>query len=148
MPRVDPSVIYHKLIVLPEAKLMKQKPQKMNAERLRALNDEADWLLKADFIRETLYLGWLANPVLVKKNGKWRVCIDLNMVCPKDNFPLPSIVQIVDATAGHELLSFMDAYSGYNQIKMHLTDDNKTAFTTSHTIYRYKVIPFGLTDDQ
>jgi len=49
-----------------------------------------------------------------KKNGKWRIYIDLSKVCPKDSFPLPSIDQMVDATADHELLSFMDAYSGYN----------------------------------
>ena len=62
------------------------------------------------------YPEWLANMVLVKKsNGKWRVCIDytdLNKACPKDCFPLPRIDQFVDATAGHELLSFMDGYSG------------------------------------
>jgi len=60
---------------------------------------------------------WLANSVLVKKKDKWRVCIDFtNLIeaCPKDNFPLPKIDQLVEATVGHELLSFMDAYSGYN----------------------------------
>ena len=55
---------------------------------------------------------------------------DLNKVCPKDSFPLPRIDQLVDAKAGHELLSFMDAYSGYNQIKMHKPDEDKTTFTT------------------
>jgi len=50
----------------------------------------------------------------------------------------------VDGTAGHNLLSFMDAYSDYNQIKMHLPDENKTTFTTSRGIYYYKVMPFGL----
>ena len=68
------------------------------------------------------YPDWLSNPVLVKKkNGKWRVCIDftnLNEACPKDSYPLPRIDQVVEATAGHELLSFIDAYFGYNQIRM------------------------------
>ena len=63
---------------------------------------------------------------MVKKpNGKWRICIDykdLNKACPKDSFPLPWIEQLVDDTVGHELLSFMDAYSGYNQIRMHELD--------------------------
>ena len=89
----------------------------------------------------------LANPVLVKKNGKWRVCIDftdLNKACPKESFPLPSIDQIVKATAGQELLNLMDAYSRYNQIKMHPIDEDKTAFTTGFVIYSYKVMPFGL----
>ena len=107
-----------------------------------------DRLLKADFIRGTFYPGWLANLVLVKKkNEKWRVCIDLtdlNRACPKDNFPLPNIDQMVDATASHKLLSFMDAYSVYNQIKMHSTNVDKTAFSTGRAIYCYKVMPFGL----
>ena len=66
------------------------------------------------------------------------VCIDytdLNKACPKDCFPLPRIDQLVDATAGHELLSFMDAYSGYNQIPLSEADQAKTAFTTDRGLY-------------
>ncbi|KAJ9539368.1 hypothetical protein OSB04_032101 [Centaurea solstitialis] len=77
----------------------------------------------------------------------WRVCIDftdLNKACPKDPFPLPHIHAMVDATAGHELLTFMDTYSGYNQILMHTDDQEKTAFMTDKCIYCYKVMPFGL----
>ncbi|KAK0585666.1 hypothetical protein LWI29_032081 [Acer saccharum] len=69
---------------------------------------------------------------------------DLNKACPKDSFPLPRIDQLVDATAEHETLSFMDAYSGYNQIKMHKPDEEKTAFTTDQGLYCYTVMPFGL----
>ena len=73
---------------------------------------------EADFIREFFYSDCLANVVMVKKsNGKWRMCvnyIDLNKVCPKDNFPLPRIDQLVDLIVGHKLLSFVDAFSGYN----------------------------------
>ncbi|KAK0573476.1 hypothetical protein LWI29_008525 [Acer saccharum] len=72
------------------------------------------------------------------------VFTDLNKACPKDSFPLPRIDQLVDATAGHETLSFMDAYSGYNQIKMHKLDEEKTAFTTDQGLYCYTVMPFGL----
>ena len=75
-------------------------------------------LLEADFIREVFYPDWLANVVMVKKsNGKWRMCvnfIDLNKAFPKDSFPLPIIDQLVDSTAEHKLLSFMDAFFGYN----------------------------------
>ena len=85
------------------------------------IQDEVQKLLKIGSIREVKYPTWLANTVVVpKKNGKWRVCVDytdLNKACPKDSFPLPHIDQLIDATAGHELLSFLDAYSGYNQIK-------------------------------
>ena len=69
---------------------------------------------------------------------------NLNEACPKDSFPVPRIDQMVDATAGHELLSFMDAYSGYNQIPMYHRDEEHTAFITDRGLYCYKIMPFGL----
>ena len=69
---------------------------------------------------------------------------DLNKVCPKDSYPLPRIDQLVDSTAGHKLLSFMDAFSGYNQIRMDEADQEKTSFVTSQGLFCYKVKPFGL----
>ena len=69
---------------------------------------------------------------------------DLNKVCLKDSFPLPRIDQLVDATSGHALLSFMDAYSGYNQISMHVPDQEHTSFMTDHKLNCYKVMSFGL----
>jgi hypothetical protein len=69
---------------------------------------------------------------------------DLNKACPKDSFPLPRIDALVDSTSGYELLSFMDAFSGYNQILMHPRDREKTAFITDRGLYCYKVMPFGL----
>ena len=105
-------------------------------------------MLEAGFIREVEYPDWLANVVVVpKKEGKWRVCVDytnLNNACPKDSFPLPQIDQIVDSTAGQGMLSFLDTFSGYHQIPMAATDEEKTAFITPHELYCYKVMPFGL----
>ena len=69
---------------------------------------------------------------------------DLNKTCPKENFPLLKIDLIVDATSKHELLSFMDAFSGYHQIKMHLPDMEKISFITERGLYCYNVMPFGL----
>ena len=69
---------------------------------------------------------------------------DLNKACPKDSFPLPRIDQLVESTAEHKLLTFMNAFSGYNQIKMAEEDQEKTAFITSQGLYCYKVMPFGL----
>ena len=70
--------------------------------------------------------------------------IDLNKAYPKDNYPLPRINQQVDSTAGHKLLSFMDAFSGYNQIRMDEVDQEKTFFVTSQGLFYYEVMPFGL----
>ncbi|XP_057758224.1 uncharacterized protein LOC130978235 [Arachis stenosperma] len=85
---------------------------------------------------------------MVKKhNGKWRMCVDftdLNKACPKNSYHLPSIDCLVDNASGFEKLSFMDAYSGYNQIQMHPSNQNKTAFITEYGNYCYKVMPFGL----
>lgn len=85
--------------------------------------------------------------VVPKKEGKWQVCVvytNLNDACHKDSFPLPWIDQIVDATARHEMLSFLDAFSGYHQIPMAPEDEEKTAFISPHGLYYYKVMPFGL----
>ena len=69
---------------------------------------------------------------------------DLNRACPKDSYPLPRIVTLVDSTTRHELLSFMDAFSGYNQIKMKEEDQEKTSFVTNQGLFCYKVMSFGL----
>ena len=104
--------------------------------------------MSVGFIQEVYYPDWLVNVILVKKaNGKWRMCVDftsLNKACPKDSFPLPRINQLVDSIAGHKLLTFMDAFSGYNQIKMAKEDQEKTFFITSRGLYCYKVMPFIL----
>ena len=105
-------------------------------------------LLTANFIREVYYSKWLANVNMVKKaNGKWIMCVDftdLNNTCPKDSFPLPRIDQLMDSTARHKILTFMDAFSGYNQIQMAEEDQKKTAFITNQGLYCYRVMPFGL----
>ena len=85
---------------------------------------------------------------MVKKtNGKWRMGVDftdLNRACPKDSYPLPRIDALVDLTARHQLLSFMAAFSGYNQNRMKEVDQEKTSFVTSQGLFCYKVMPFGL----
>jgi hypothetical protein len=126
MPGISPKEIVHVLNVELDMKPMKQKRRKFTPERVEAIVVEVEKLLKAQFIQEVYYLDWLANVVLVNKsNKKWRMRMDftnLNKACPKDSFPLPRIDAMVDSTSRYELLSFMDAFSGYNQILMHLED--------------------------
>ncbi|XP_074378676.1 uncharacterized protein LOC141720227 [Apium graveolens] len=127
---------------------VRQKRRAVSGERAVALAVEVDRLLDVGLIRESFYPDWLANPVLVRKpNGKWRTCVDftnLNKACPKDSFPLPRIDHLVDATTEHALLSFMDAYSRYNQIPMYGPDQEHTSFITDRGLYCYIGMPFGL----
>lgn len=74
--------------------------------------------LHSGLLRPTQYSNWVTNVVLVpKSNMKWRMCvdyIDLNKATPNDSFPMPQIDQLVDATTGNTMLSFLDAYYGYH----------------------------------
>jgi len=148
VPGVHPDIITHRLSVYKEARPVAQKKRNHGEDKRLAARSEAEKLLKAGFIAEARYSTWLANVVMVKKSsGKWRMCVDykdLNKACPKDSYPLPNIDQLVDGAAGHKILSFLDAYSGYNQISMHHNDRGKTAFTTDGANYFYKVMSFGL----
>ncbi|XP_068466639.1 uncharacterized protein [Phaseolus vulgaris] len=118
MPGIDPDFLCHHLIIDTKVRRVRQRKRKFNEERR-----------------------------LVKANGKWRMCVDftyLNKACPKDSYSLPSIDALVDNASGCEMLSFLNAFSGYNQIKMHPMDESKTTFMTETCSYCYKVIPFGL----
>ena len=148
MGGIDPAVITHRLNVSPSFKPVKQKRRSFAPERQKAINEEVDKILQEYAIREVEYPEWLAIVVLVKKaNDKWRLCINftyINGACPKDSFLLPRIDLIVDTMAGYELLSFMDAFSGYNQISMDPSDQEKTSVVTGQGTYCYRVMPFGL----
>jgi len=125
-----------------------KRGEKWRGEKRDATKAEVQKFLSGGFITKAMYTTWLANVVLVKKsNGKWRMCTDytdLNKVCPKDTYPLPSIDRLVDGAAGHRVLSFLDAYFGYNQIPMYAGDKKKTAFITEESNFYHEVMPFGL----
>ena len=148
MTGISPTHASHRLNIAPSAKLVRQKVRRFHPDRHLVIQTEVNNLLHNGFIRAVKYLEWLANVVVVPKKGnKWRVCVDytdLNDACPKYSFPLPRIDQIVDVSAGHGMLSFLDAFSGYHQIPMHPPDEEKTSFITPHGLYCYNVMPFGL----
>jgi hypothetical protein len=118
MSGIPREAVEHSLDILPHSRAMQQRLRRFDEERRRAIGVELQRLLEAGFIKEVFNPTWLANPVLVKKkNGKWRMCEDytsLNKACPKVSPPLPRIDQIVDSTAGCELLCFLDVYLGYH----------------------------------
>ena len=109
----------------------------MAKEHVDAVRQEVKRLREVGAINEVFFPEWLANTVVVKKNGKWRVYVDftnLNRACPKDPFPMPKIDQLVDATYGHPRMSFLDAFQDYHQIALAIEDQEKTAFITPDAI--------------
>ncbi|XP_056842923.1 uncharacterized protein LOC130495538 [Raphanus sativus] len=117
MKGIDPAITTHELNVDPNFKPIRQKRRKLGPERSKAVAEEVERLLGAGSITEVRY---------------------------PECYPLPSIDRLVESTAGNEMLTFMDAFSGYNQILMHPDDREKTAFITDRGTYCYKVMPFGL----
>lgn len=138
----------HRLNVNIEKKPVQERWRVFAPERNRAIMDEVDKLLATGFIQEEYYPNGLNNIVLVKKaSRKWRMYVDftnMNSACPKDSFPLSRIDQLIYSTARHKLLTFMDAYLGYNQIKTSEEDQENATFVTSQRLYCYKVMPFRL----
>ncbi|PKA64913.1 RNA-directed DNA polymerase like [Apostasia shenzhenica] len=145
---MDRAVCEHHLNVSQAVATVAQKKRVMAGERQDAIKEEITKLLRAGYIREVQYPRWLTNVIMVRKaSGKWRMCVDLrslNQACPKDTYPLPRIDTMVDRTVGYEVMSFLDAFSGYHQIWMAKEDEEKTAFITDYGTYCYKVMPFGL----
>jgi hypothetical protein len=149
MPGVPKELVEHTLNVDPKARPVKQPLRRFDEPKRKAITAELHRLENAGFIREIKASMWVSNPVIVpKKNTEVRrMCVDytsLNEHYPKDPFPLPRIDQIIDATAGCARLSFLDAYSGYNQIKLKKEDKEKIAFITPYCVFCYQFMPFGL----
>jgi hypothetical protein len=130
MPGVPRELVEHALNVYPKAKPVKQPLRQFDEPKRKAIASELHRLENVGFIREIKSSTWVSNPVIVprKNTDMQKVCVDytsLNKHCPKDLFPLPRIDQIIDSTARCARLSFLDAYSGYNQIKLKKEDEEK-----------------------
>jgi hypothetical protein len=149
MPGVPRELVKHALNVDPKARPVKQLLQRFDKPKRKAIAAELHRLENAGFIRKIKASTWVSNTVIVptKNIDVCHVCVDytsLNKQCPKDPFPLPRIDQIIDSTAGCARLSFLDAYSGYNQIKLKVEDKEKTTFITPYNVFCYQVMHFGL----
>ena len=131
-----------------EAKPVAQPAKIFHTEIEGQIVKEVQKLLAAGFIKPIQHPRWLSNIVSVKKkNGQIRCCVDfrnLNKAHLKDEFPLPNMDLLIDSAAGSAMFSFMDGFSGYNQIRMALKDVEKTAFKTPMGNFYYTIMPFGL----
>jgi len=145
---IDPRVMCHRLSVCQDAKPISQKKRRLGEERILVVQTKVEKLQEVRFIRKIQYTTWLASVVLVNKsNDQWRMCMDytnLNKACPKDAYPLPNIDKLVDGATGQGVMSFLDAYSGNNQIPIYESDQSKTTFMTDKSNFCYEVTLFGL----
>jgi hypothetical protein len=148
MPCIDRKIVEREITTYPDAKPIRQKLHPINPRKAVAIKVEVEKLLKAGFIYPIHLTQWVSNLVPVnKKQGMIHVCTDfrdLNKVCPKDNFPTPFIDQIVDECTGCEAFSFMDGFSGYNQIQIKPEDQHKTTFICPWDTFSYCKMPFGI----
>jgi hypothetical protein len=148
MPGVSQEVAEHMLNIRPGSKPIKQGLRCFDQEKRQAMGEELSRLLAAGFVTEVQHPNWIADLVLIpKKSRKWWMCVDymsLNKACLKDPFPLPWIDQVMDLTVVCEILSFLDAYSGYHQIRLAEVDQPATTFITPFRCFYYVKMLFRL----
>ena len=148
MSRLNTLIVEHRLPIDLAIRAIKQKLRRLHPEWSLKIKEEIIKQFNVGFLWVVEYPQWLANIVPVPKNdGKVRMCInywDLNKESPKDNFSLPHIDILVDNTAGHEIFSFMDSLSRYNEIRISPEDQSKTAFLTPWGVFCYQVMSFSL----
>ena len=148
MTRIHPSIASHRLNVMPSSRPVRQKVQRFHLNRQKIIQTENRQVASSRIYQRSRVSRLVGKCGRGAKNGgKWQVCVDytnLNDVYPKNSFSLPRMDQIVDSTARHGMLSFLDAFSGYYQIPMYQPYEEKTAFITPHGLYCYRVMPFGL----
>jgi hypothetical protein len=148
MSGIDLKIVEHEIITYPDAKLVRQKLHPVNPRKAAAIKAEVEKFLKAGFIYPIHLTEWVSNPAPVdKKQGTIRVCTnfhDLNKACPKANYPTPFIDQIIDECASCEAFSFMDGFSGYNQIQIKPEDQHKMEFIYPWGTFAYRKMPLGL----
>ena len=141
------GLVVHSLNLDPGVRLVVQSARVFYTEVEAQIIQEVKKLLTIGFIKPIQHPKLLSNIVPVKKNGQIRYCVDfcnLNKACLKDEFPLPNIDVLIDSAVGSSMFSFMDGYSGYNQIRMAAKDAEKTVFRTPIGNFYYTVISFGL----
>jgi hypothetical protein len=144
------DVIQHVIPLKEETKPFRQKLRQMNPKLAPLVQQELQKMLEAGIIAQTRHSSWCSNLVVArKKNGKIRLCIDfrnLNIACTKDNYPLPKMETLLQRVTGSGMISMLDGFSGYNQIRLKEEDRHKTTFTTPWGTFEYLRMPFGLSN--
>lgn len=147
MPGVNPNVIMHELNLAYMKKSIQYHKRRFAREKSDIIKKKVNFLKKVGWGREVDYPIWFSNVVLANKvGGEHQMCVDftdVNTMTPNDCFPFPSIEQLVDATLGLGVMSFMDVSSCYDQIWMHPRGEEKMAFITEEGTYCYSRCDLG-----
>ncbi|MCO5578895.1 hypothetical protein L7F22_032744 [Adiantum nelumboides] len=147
---VDPAVCQHTIPLRDDAKPSKQRPYSYNDNYVKKIEEEINRLKEVGFIYEIDHTEWVSLLVVVpKKNGKLRVCVNLkkvNAATIRDHYPLPITDHVLERVARAEAYSYLDGFSGYNQLSIAPKDQHKIVFATERGTFAYKVMPFGLTN--
>eukprot|EP00253_Pinus_taeda_P005467 PITA_05467 len=142
MKGIDPQLCTHHIYMEKDARPVRQPQRRLNPHLKEIVKAELQKLLDVNFIYPISDSKWVSPLVVVpKKNGKWRICVDyreLNKATQKDHFPLPFIDQVLDTLAGNNFFSFLDGFSGYNQIQIAPEDQDKTTFTCPWGTFAYR----------
>ena len=116
----------------------------LNAEIIYPISD-SQWVSPVYVVPNkagvTVIVNDKGEEIQTRLSTKWRVCINyqkLNAATKKDHIPLPFIDQILDRLAGQSYFCFLDGYSGYNQIAIHLHDQEKTTLTCPFGTFSFR----------
>jgi hypothetical protein len=148
MPGIGPQIVEHEIKAYEGAKSVWRNFHLVNLKKVVSIKAEVENIIRAQFIYLVPLTEWVFNIVpFAKKHGTIRVCVDyrdLKKACPKDNYPTSFIDHIIDECVGNEILSFIDGFSGYNQIHIKLNDHHKTTFVFPWGTFTYRNLSFGL----
>jgi len=148
MNGIPANLCTHHIYIKEDYRPVRQPKRRMNPALKNNVKEEIQNLRDVGFIYPISDSQWVFPLVMVpKKNGKWWICVDyreINKATQKDHFPLPFIDQVLDTLAGKKFFSFLDGFSGYNQIHIAPEDQDKTTFTCPWGTFAYRVLPFGL----
>jgi hypothetical protein len=144
------EVIQHNIPLKGEAKPFRQKLRQINPKLAPLVQKELQKMVAAGIIAQTRHSFWCSNFFVARKrNGSNRLCVDfrnLNIVCTKDNYPLPKMEILLQRVTCSGMISMLDGFLGYSQIRVKEEDRHKTTFTTPWGTFEYLTMPFGFSN--